>query len=54
VKKLNEFISRCLRILHIAKKPTRKELEEIMRITSFGVLLIGVIGVVIYMVFSVL
>ena len=26
------FINRCMRVLHIAKKPTRKELNEIIKV----------------------
>lgn len=51
---MNELISRMLRILHIARKPTRKELEEIMRITGAGVVVVGLIGVVFFLVFSVI
>lgn len=51
---MREFIERSLRILHIAKKPTRRELEEIIKIAGLGILVIGFTGVVLYAVFSVL
>lgn len=51
---MKEMISRMLRILHISRKPTRKELEEIMRITGTGVVVVGTIGVVFFLIFSVI
>ena len=51
---MNELISRMLRILHISRKPTKKELEEIMRITGTGVIIVGSIGVVFFLIFSVI
>lgn len=51
---MKEFIERSLRILHIAKKPSRRELEEIMKIAGAGILLVGFVGVVLYVVFSVI
>ncbi len=51
---MREFIERSMRILHIAKKPTRRELEEIIKIAGLGILVIGFTGVVLYAVFSVL
>jgi protein translocase SEC61 complex gamma subunit len=51
---MSELISRCLRILHIAKKPTNRELEEIMKIAGAGMLLVGVVGVIMFVIFSVI
>ncbi|MCP4647354.1 MAG: protein translocase SEC61 complex subunit gamma [bacterium] len=48
------FINRCLRILHIAKKPTRKELNEIIKVTGLGLLVIGSFGMLMYLIFTVL
>lgn len=35
------------RILTIARKPTKKELSEIMKITALGILLVGLTGFII-------
>lgn len=51
---MKEFIERSLRILHIAKKPSRRELEEIMKISGLGILVIGFTGVVLYAIFSII
>ncbi|MDD2655455.1 MAG: protein translocase SEC61 complex subunit gamma [Candidatus ainarchaeum sp.] len=51
---MKELIPRCIRILHIARKPTNRELDEIMKIAGAGMLLVGVVGIIMFMVFSVI
>jgi len=46
------FIDRCIRILRIARKPTRKELDEILKITGIGMIFVGSIGMAMYVIFS--
>ncbi|MBD3389349.1 protein translocase SEC61 complex subunit gamma [Candidatus Micrarchaeota archaeon] len=48
------FLNRCMRILHIARKPTKKELDEIIKITGLGLLVVGSIGMAMYLIFSVI
>jgi len=48
------FINRCLRILHIARKPTTKEMNEILKVTGLGMIFIGTFGMVMYLIFSVI
>lgn len=49
---LAELISRCIRIIHISRKPTPAEYSKVARITAFGMLLLGVTGFVISVLFS--
>jgi len=51
---MKEFIDRSLRILHIAKKPSRRELEEIMKIAGLGIVVIGFTGLVLFAIFSII
>lgn len=46
------FVNRCLRVLHIARKPTKKELDAILKITGLGILVIGSFGMLMYVFFS--
>lgn len=46
------FINRCFRILHIAKKPTKKELNEIVKVTGLGLVVIGSFGMMMYLIFT--
>ena len=44
---LQELIKRCIRILHISKKPEGEEYRKIARVTGIGMILLGSIGVII-------
>jgi len=43
---IGELFNRSIRIFHISKKPTPSEFWEVAKITSLGMIVIGVIGVV--------
>jgi protein translocase SEC61 complex gamma subunit len=47
-----ELIKRCIRIIHISRKPTGMEYSEVARITAFGMFLLGLVGFIISIVFS--
>jgi protein transport protein SEC61 subunit gamma-like protein len=47
-----EFVQRCMRILQIAKRPTKKEYDEIIRITGIGMIFVGMVGMAMYVVFT--
>jgi protein transport protein SEC61 subunit gamma-like protein len=51
---MKELISRCIRILRIARKPTNRELDEIMKIAGAGMLIVGVVGVIMFVIFTVI
>jgi len=38
------FLMKCKRVWHILKKPSRKEFEQVSKISALGILLLGVIG----------
>lgn len=45
--KLKQFCIECGRVLRITKKPTRDELKIIVKVSGFGILIIGFIGFII-------
>lgn len=47
-----DLIRRCIRILHIARKPTPEEFEKVARVTSVGMLVFGAMGFIISLVFG--
>ncbi|HNT60689.1 MAG TPA: protein translocase SEC61 complex subunit gamma [Candidatus Bilamarchaeaceae archaeon] len=51
---MKELVSRCLRILHISRKPTNAELEEIMKVAGAGILVVGAIGIIMFAIFSII
>ncbi len=46
------FVNRCLRVLHIARRPTSKELDAILKITGLGMIVVGSFGMAMYLIFS--
>jgi protein transport protein SEC61 subunit gamma-like protein len=38
------FFIKCKRVWHILKKPTKKEIETIAKISGMGIVIIGAIG----------
>ena len=51
---INELIRRCIRILHISRKPTAAEYNKVARVTALGMLLFGLIGFIITIIFGLL
>ncbi|MFP4523252.1 MAG: protein translocase SEC61 complex subunit gamma [Candidatus Nanoarchaeia archaeon] len=46
--KLKSFYKECVRVFKITKKPTKTEYKAIMKIAGLGILIIGFMGFVIY------
>lgn len=49
---VHELIKRSIRIIHIARKPTSSEFWMTAKVTSLGMLLFGLIGFVVSVVFN--
>ena len=48
--KVKYFIGKCKRVWHILKKPTKKEFEQVAKISAIGILILGLIGFIISMI----
>jgi len=46
--RLKTFISESIRVFRVTKKPSGKEFKAIVKVTSIGILLIGLIGFLIF------
>ncbi len=44
IDKIKEFISECIRVLRVTKKPSNEEYKQIVKVSGLGILLIGFIG----------
>lgn len=42
--KTKDFIKKCKRVWHTLKKPSKKEFEQVSKISAIGILLLGIIG----------
>jgi protein translocase SEC61 complex gamma subunit len=47
-----DIIRRCVRILHIARKPTAQEFEMVAKVTAFGMVLFGIVGLILSIVLN--
>lgn len=49
---LREFLHQAKRVLHVARKPDREEYLNVTKITGIGIVIIGTIGFIIYLISS--
>jgi len=45
--KTKSFFIKCRRVWHTLRKPTRKEFEQIAKVSAIGILILGAIGFII-------
>ena len=48
IQKLNSFIIECRRVLRVTKKPDSDEFKTIVKVSGLGILLIGAMGFLIF------
>jgi protein translocase SEC61 complex gamma subunit len=51
IKKIIEKINDYKRVLSVAEKPTVEELKEIIKICGIGMIILGAIGLIFYIIF---
>ena len=45
----NKFVKDSKRVLKVSKKPDRQEYFELAKVTSLGVVIVGVIGFIVFL-----
>lgn len=53
-ERLKTFIQECIRVFRITRKPTQEELKVIVKVSGIGILLIGLIGFTIHILWETL
>lgn len=48
--KVKSFIIQCKRVLKITKKPSKEEFKIIVKVSGLGILLIGLVGFLIHVI----
>ena len=48
MQKVRHFLSECVRVLKVTKKPTGEEFKTIVKVSGVGIAIIGAIGFVIH------
>jgi len=54
ISKLTDFISQCVRVWQITRKPTKDEFKIVSQASALGIILIGFIGFAIAAIFKIL
>ncbi|MBI5046775.1 protein translocase SEC61 complex subunit gamma [Candidatus Micrarchaeota archaeon] len=49
---MTELIKRCIRIIYISRKPTGEEYSKVARVTAIGIVVLGVIGFIVSLIFN--
>jgi protein transport protein SEC61 subunit gamma and related proteins len=52
--KIRSFVIQCKRVLKITKKPSKEEFKIIVKVSGIGILLIGAMGFIIYLLWTLL
>jgi protein transport protein SEC61 subunit gamma and related proteins len=47
--KLKDFASECARVLRITKRPNKEEFLTIVKVSGFGIAIIGMVGFVLHL-----
>jgi protein transport protein SEC61 subunit gamma-like protein len=50
MQKIKEFWNECVRVLKITKKPNKEEFITVARAAGLGILIIGAIGFIVYLI----
>ena len=48
--KTKSFLIKCRRVWHTLKKPSRKEFEQIAKVSAIGIVILGLLGFIISMI----
>ncbi len=49
---INSFYHKCARVFRVARKPSSFEVKQISRISALGILIIGAVGFIIGLIFT--
>ncbi len=53
-QRFKSFVVECRRVWQVTKKPTKEELKVIVKITGIGVLIMGLLGFLVNMIWQLL
>jgi len=53
MESIKSFFSKCVRVWHTLKKPTKEEFEKVAKVSAIGILILGFIGFIIALVMKI-
>ena len=54
LSRLKSFMLECMRVMRITKRPTMEELKATVKVSGMGILIIGIIGFLVHLVWTLL
>ncbi len=48
--KIKRFIKEAIRVIHVTKKPTIEEYKTLVKVTGIGILVLGAMGFIIFLI----
>lgn len=54
ISRLKSFLIECRRVFRVTKKPSKEEFKIIVKVSGIGILIIGLIGFIIQMIWQVI
>ena len=52
--KFSSFITKCIRVWHVLRKPTKEEFLTIAKVSAVGILILGALGFLISLAINVI
>ncbi len=53
ITKIKSFLTKCVRVWHVLRKPTSEEFKTTAKVSAIGVLVIGLIGFIISLIMEI-
>jgi len=53
MESIKPFLYKCKRVWHTLKKPTRKEFEQVSKISAIGIVILGLSGFIISLIMTI-
>ena len=50
IGRFRRFVRESIRVLHVTRKPTLQEYKNLLKVTSIGVLILGLMGFIIFLI----
>ncbi|MFT4313237.1 MAG: protein translocase SEC61 complex subunit gamma [Candidatus Woesearchaeota archaeon] len=51
---LRKFWNQCKRVLKVTKKPNKKEYSMVAKVTGFGILVLGLVGFIVFLIIRII
>ena len=53
MESIKSFFSKCKRVWHTLKKPSKEEFEKVAKVSAIGILILGLLGFIIALIMKI-